>query len=166
MANSLKHLGQRSGLIQSTTEERAVTDGSTVYEGDFVELASGRVAATDGTGRIYGVVLGSNNDDLVARNYRTPSTLGDTDGTKKVLCEIVDGQRYELPVNASLAADAEGSYYDITGSAGSQLVANASKSSTEGQLQCVKRIATNAAGTSFTRGIFVVAERVGDTVPA
>lgn len=167
MANSVKHLGQRSGLIQSTTEERAVTNSSTVAEGDFVELAQGgRVAATDGTGRLYGVVKGGSNDDLVSRNYRTPSTTGDADGTKKVLVELCEGQRYELPVSASLASDAEGSYYDIGGSQGSQVVNNATKSATEGQLQCIKRIATNAAETEFTRGIFVVAERSGDAVPA
>lgn len=166
MANSVKHLGQRSGLIQSTTEERPVTNSSTVADGDFVELASGRVAATDGTGRLYGVVKGGSNDDLVSRNYRTPSTTGNASGSKKVLVELCEGQRYELPVSASLASDAEGSYYDIGGSQGSQVVNNATKSATEGQLQCIERIPTNAAGTEFERGVFVVAERSGDAVPA
>lgn len=166
MANGLKHLGQRSGYIQSTTEERAVTNSSTVHDGDLVELASGRVAATDGSGKLYGVVKGGSNDDLVSRNYRTPSTLGDSGGTKKVLVELCEGQRYELPVNASLATDAEGSYYNITGAAGSQLVANSSKSATVGQLHCIKRIATNAAGTQFARGIFVVSARQSDSAAA
>lgn len=166
MANSVKHLGQRSGLIQPTTEERAVTNSSTVYDGDFVELASGRVAATDGSGKLYGVVLGGSNDDLVSRNYRTPSTTGDSGGTKKVLVELCEGQRYELPVGASLASDAEGSYYNLTGSAGSQTVNNSSKSATVGQLLCVKRIPTNAAGTEFKRGIFEVAAKTTVADPA
>lgn len=166
MANSVKHLGQRNGHIQPTTEERAVTNASTVYDGDFVEMASGRVAATDGSGKLYGVVLGGSNDNLVSRNYRTPSTVGDAGGTKKVLVELCEGQRYELPVDASLASDAEGSYYNLTGAAGSQTVQNASKSATVGQLLCVKRVATNAAETEFTRGIFVVAAPQSATTPA
>lgn len=167
MANSVRHMGQRSALIQPTTEERAVVNSSTVADGDFVELAQGgRVAATDGTGRIYGVVLGGENSNLVSRTYRTPSVTGDSGGTKKVLVELCEGQRYELPVSASLASDAEGSYYDIGGSQGSQVVNNSTKSATEGQLQCIKRIPTNAAETQFARGVFIVAERSSDAVPA
>lgn len=167
MANNIKHLGQRRGTIQSTTEERSVANGSTVADGDFVELAQGgRVAATDGAGRLYGVVKGGENSNLVSRNYRTPSTTGDTNGTKKVLVELCEGERYELPVSASLASDAEGSYYDVGGSQGSQVVNNATKDASEGQLHCIKRLPTNAAETEFRRGIFVVAERSGDAVPA
>lgn len=160
MANSLRHMGQRNGHIQSTTEERIVANGSTVHDGDLVELAQGgRVAATDGSGKLFGVVKGGSNDDLVSRNYRTPSTVGDAAGTKKVLVELCEGQRYELPVSASLASDAEGSYYNITGAAGSQEVDNSTKSATVGQLLCVRRIPTNAAETQFERGIFEVSAK-------
>lgn len=166
-AYNVVRLGNRKGLIQPTTEERAVTNAAKVTESDFVELAQGgRVGPTDGSGKLYGIVAGGSNDDLVSRNHRTPEVTGDANGTKKVLVELVEGERYELPVNASLASDAEGSYYNLTGATGAQLVANASKSATVGQLLCLKRIPTNAAGTEFTRGIFTVAAVQSAAAPA
>ena len=63
-------------------------------------------------------------------------------------------------MDASLAADAEGSYYNLSGNTGAQVVANASKSATVGQLLCIERIATNLAGTEFKKGVFVVAQNV------
>lgn len=44
----------------------------------------------------------------------------------------------------------------LTGGTGRQSVDNLSKSATVGQLFCESRIATNAAGTEFKKGIFVV----------
>lgn len=162
----MKHLGNRSGVVQFTGEERAVTNSSTVTDGDFVEFASGRVAATDGSGKLYGVVLGGPANDLVSRNYRAMTTTGDSAGTKKVLVALVEDQLYELKVSATLAADAEGSYYNLTGSTGAQTINNATKSSTVGQFLCVKRIATNAAGTEFLKGQFVVSAPQSATTPA
>lgn len=121
----MRHLGQRRGLIQQTTEEKPVTSAATVTDGDFVELASGRVSRTDGSGKLYGVVLGGPNDDLVSRNYRSPDTVGDADGTKKVLVELCEGERYEIPVDGSLASDAEGSYYNILASGRATLTSDA-----------------------------------------
>lgn len=165
---AVRHLGSRKGLIQQTTEERSVASSVTVTDGDFVKLAQGgRVTgASIGTGKLYGVVLGGPNDDLVSRNYRNPNTTGDADGTKKVLVELCEGERYELPVDASLASDAEGSYYLLTGSNGAQTVSNSSKSATVGQLRCLERRATNAAGTEFKKGIFEVAAPSSLTTPS
>ncbi len=167
-AYNVVRLGSRKGLIQPTTEERAVADGVTVTESDFVKLAQGgRVTgASIGSGKLYGIVAGGSNDDLVSRNYRTPATLGDTAGTKKVLVELIEGERFELPVSATLASDAEGSYYNLTGATGAQTVDNTSKSATVGQLRCLERIPTNAAGTEFLRGIFEVSAPSSLTTPA
>lgn len=121
----MRHMGNRNGVIQPTSEERAVTDTSTVTDGDFVEMASGRVARTDGSGKLYGVVLGGSNDDLVSRNYRAPNTVGDSTGTKKVLVELCEGQMYQVPVNGTLASDAEGSYYNLLPGAQSLLTSDA-----------------------------------------
>lgn len=152
----MRALGNRQGVTKFTSEERPVTNSVTVTDGDFVKLASGRVTnASIGTGKLYAVVQGGSNDDLVSRTYRTMATTGDSDGTKKVLVQLVEDQIFELPVSAALAADAEGSYYNLTGSTGAQQVDNTSKSATTGQLLCIKRVA-NSAG-SYVLGHFVVA---------
>lgn len=157
----MKSIGNRQGEIKFTSEERPVTNGVTVTDGDFVRLASGAVTnATIGTGKLYGVVVGGPNNNLVARTYRTPTTVGDASGVAKVLVQLVEDQIFELPVSAALAADAEGSYYNLTGSTGAQTVDNTTKSAATGQLLCLKRIA-NAAG-SYVIGRFVVAANQSD----
>lgn len=152
----MKCLGNRQGVTKFTSEERAVTNSVTVTDGDFVKLASGRVTnASIGTGKLYGVVLGGSYSDLVSRTYRAPATTGDSGGTETVLVQLVEDQLFEIPVSAALASDAEGSYYNLTGSTGAQEVDNTSKSATTGQLLCVKRVADSAG--NYTIGQFVVA---------
>ena len=113
---AIKALGNRQGVTQYNSEERPVTNSVTVTDGDFVKLASGAVTnATIGTGKLYGVVQGGPNDDLVSRTYRAMTTTGDASGTKKVLVQLVEDQLFDLPVSAALASDAEGSYYSLTG---------------------------------------------------
>lgn len=122
----IRNLGQRNGLIQPTTEERAVTSGVTVTDGDLVKLAQGG-RVTNGSmasGKIHGMVNGGPSDDLVSRNYRQPETTGDSDGTKTVLVEGIEGCRLEIPVNGSLASDAEGSYYLLVGNSSVLLTSN------------------------------------------
>lgn len=154
---SAENIGHRQGLSNFATEQRPVTNSVTVTDGDFVKLAQGgRVTnATIGSGRLHGVVRGSDTVDLVSRTFRN-TTAGNSDGTTEVLVELVEGQRYKLPVSAALATDAEGSYYNLTGSTGAQQVDNTTKSATAGQLLCLKRVA-NAAG-AYLFGIFTVAQ--------
>ena len=155
-----RNLGKATGATNFATVEKPVANGVTVTDGDFVKLASGRVTnATIGTGRLLGTVNGSDSTNLDSPSYRN-TTVGDADGTTTVLVELATDNRYELPVSASLAADAEGSYYNLQGNTGAQEVANASKSATVGQLLCIERIATNLAGTEFKKGVFVVAQNV------
>ena len=159
---AIKALGNRQGVTQYNSEERPVTNSVTVTDGDFVKLASGAVTnATIGTGKLYGVVQGGPNDDLVSRTYRAMTTTGDAGGTKKVLVQLVEDQLFDLPVSAALASDAEGSYYSLTGGTGVQTVDNTTKSATAGQLLCVKRVADSAG--NFTRGQFVVTNKTTDT---
>lgn len=142
----MRAVGNRQGVTKFTSEERPVTNSVTVTDGDFVKLASGRVTnASIGTGKLYAVVQGGSNDDLTSRVYRAMATTGDSDGTKTVLVQLVEDQIFELPVSADLASDAEGSYYNLTGSTGAQTVDNTSKSATTGQLLCVKKIAARLA---------------------
>lgn len=147
--------GQANGFA---TEERVVANGVTVTDGDFVKLLQGGTVttATIGTGKLYGVAQGAGSANLTGRSYKT-AAVGVADGSVTTLLELVDGMRYEIPVSASLASDAEGSYYNLTGATGAQTVDNTSKSATVGQLICRKRVATNAAGTQFLKGWFEVA---------
>ncbi len=159
---AIKALGNRQGVTQFNSEERPVTNSVTVTDGDFVKLASGAVTnASIGTGKLYAVVEGGSNDDLTSRVYRNPVTTGVSDGSKRVLVQLVEDQLFDLPVSAALAADAEGSYYSLTGGTGVQTVDNTTKSATAGQLLCVKRVA-DASG-NFTRGQFVVTNKTTDT---
>ena len=155
-----RNLGKATGATNFATVEKPVTNSVTVTDGDFVKLASGRVTnASIGTGRLLGTVSGSDSTNLVSPTYRN-TTTGNAAGTNTVLVELATDNRYELTVNADLAADSEGSYYNLTGNTGAQVVANATKSATVGQLLCLERHATNAAGTEFKRGVFVVAQNV------
>lgn len=277
--------GSRRNVQEFATEERSVTSGVTVRDGDLVVLASGAVTNTSlSTSKLYGMVTGGENDDLVSRNYRDPKTLGVANGSATVLVTLIEDMKLEIPVNGSLASDAEGDYYNLVpksqvlltsdatapanndtvtvggvtytfkttltgaanevlinttaaaaltnlkraitltgtigtdygtgtvvnpvvtattltsttlvieaidqtldgnslavseasthlsfdtavlnGGAGRQMVNNLSKSATVGQLLCLKRIATNAAGTVFGKGIFMVAAPQTATTPS
>lgn len=161
---SASNTGHKQGLSTFATEERPVANGVTVQDGDFVKLTQGGQVtnATIGTGKLYAVVQGSDTTNLVSRTFRNQAT-GNASGTVTVLCELVKGNRYRLPVDAALASDAEGSYYLLTGAVGVQKVQNASKSATVGQLICRKRIADSTG--AFTIGIFEVAAVSEETTP-
>lgn len=143
----------RTQTSKFSDEERIVTSGVTVNDGDLVTLVSGAVSLATASTKLYGVVRGGENSNLVSRTYRAPTTVGD--GTKTVLVELVEGYKYKMPVSAALASDAEGKYYLITGGTGAQTVDNTTKSATVGQLLCVKRVADSTGAYLF--GIFVVA---------
>lgn len=162
---SARNLGTLDGPIQFQTVQKPVADGVTVTDGDFVKLVGGRVTnASIGTGKLFGDVQGGETADLSSsRSYRNTAT-GDTDGTKEVLVTVAGENRYELPVSAALAADAEGSYYNLSGNTGAQVVANASKSATVGQLLCMQRV--QDANGAYTRGVFVVAANQAETAAA
>lgn len=107
-------IGERVSENQFATEERPVASGVTVSDGDLIYLASG--AATNASlsaNKLYGVVVGGQNDNLVSRNYRAPKTLGLADASAKVLIGFVRDMQLVIPVNGSLASDAEGKYFNL-----------------------------------------------------
>lgn len=159
-------VGSRSGVIKFTSEERPVANGVTVTDGDLVKIASGCVSSDTVTGKIYGIVTGGSSDDLVSRNYRAPATVGNATGTKKVLVQLVEDQIFEMTADASLDAASVGQYFLITGATGAQVVDESSQSATVGQVLCVNRIATNAAGTEFLKGQFIVVAPTSATTVA
>jgi len=104
-------------------DEKPVTSGVTVGDGDFVVLASGAVT-NPGTGAIYGKVNGGPSDNLVSRTYRNPVATGIADLSRTVLVEFVNDVEFDIDVNGQLASDAEGKYYNLAngGGAGSVLL--------------------------------------------
>lgn len=161
MANSTLSIGSQSQVSKFAGEERIVTSGVTLNDGDFTSLASGALILAVTGAKLYGVVRGGESSSLVSRTYRAPTIVGD--GTKTCLIEFVNGQRFNLPVSAALASDAEGKYYSITGATNAQQVDNTSKSATIGQFICLKRIADSTG--AFTRGIFMIAAPQTGTTP-
>jgi len=156
--------GDRNGFA---TEEAILANGVTGTDGDFVkQVPAGDLTVTTASiasGELFGVIQGAGSSNLTQRSYKN-SQVGD--GVATNLIELAAGMRYELPVSASLATDAVGSYYKLTGASGAQQVDNATKSATVGQLICRKRVATNAAGTQFLKGWFEVAALPEDTTIA
>lgn len=146
-------VSSRNQTSKFAQEERIVTSGVTVNDGDLVSIASGQIILATASTKPYGVVRGGQNDNLVSRNFRAATTVGD--GTKTVLIELVEGQKYNLPTSAALASDAEGKYYLMTGGTGVQKVDNTTKSATVGQFLCLRRVADSTG--AFNNGIFVVA---------
>lgn len=159
MAVTAQLVGNIAGRINGVTREYAVTSGHTVYAGEFVFLDSnGRVTSNSIAGvRLLGTVVGGNNGDL-DRAYAASAT-GNAGGTVKVLVNIDKDALYLLKndnVATTFAVTHVGTYFDLTGSAGSQLV-DTSTTSTTGQLVCV---GYNPAirGTDSTYGLFRIAE--------
>lgn len=120
-------IGVRTAENQFATEERPVASGVTVSDGDLVGIAAGGAVtnATLSAVKLYGCVQGGPNTDLVSRNYRTPKTLGVADGSVKVLVAMAKDMQFEIPVNGSLASDAEGSYYKLVPKSQVLLTSNA-----------------------------------------
>lgn len=154
-----EYLGRDEGGTNSVTREYPVANGVTVYDGEFVYLSSGRVTSASIAGKkLLGTVVGGNNGDL-DRSY-SGSATGDANGTVKVLVNIERDARYLIKgdnVGTTLAVTHEGTYFDLTGNAGSQLVDTSTTSATTGQLVLIK-FNPGIRGTDATYGIYRIAE--------
>ena len=160
MAVTAKHVGNVAGKINGVTREYAVVSGATVYEGEFVYLdgSTGRVTSASIPGkRLLGTVVGADNGDL-DRAYSASAT-GNAGGTVKVLVNIDRDALYLLKNDndtTTFAVGQVGTYFDLIGNAGSQLV-DTSSTSTTGQLVCVG-FSPLIRGTDATYGLFKIAE--------
>lgn len=163
MASYNENLGSVDGDTNGAAREYAVVNGDTVTVGDLVYLTGGRVTSASIPGvRLYGQVVGVKTNDLVTPGFRNTAT-GNAGGTVKVLVSVSDDDRYLLKNDnlvTTFAASHVGTYFDLIGATGAQLV-DTSTTSTTGQLLC---IAYNPGirGTDSTYGIFQIAERQGD----
>ena len=154
-----EYLGRDEGHTNGVTREYAVANGATVYDGEFVYLSAGRVTSASIAGkRLLGTVVGGDNANL-DRSY-TGSATGNAGGTVKVLVNIERDARYLIAgdnVGTTLAATHEGTYFDLTGNPGAQLVDTSTTSATSGQL-ILDKFNPGIRGTGATYGIYRIAE--------
>lgn len=148
---------------KGATVEYAVADGATVNVGDFVYLAAGRVTAASIAGkRLLGVVEGVQNENL-DRVFATSAT-GNAGGTVKVLVCVEEDARWLVDgdnVGTTLAVTHEGTYFDLTGNPGAQLVDTSTTSATSGQL-LLRKFNPGIRGTDASWGIYTIAEKQSD----
>lgn len=149
MAKYNTYLGTVDGKTNAAILNLPVANGVTVTEGDFVYFSSGRItSATIAGARIIGQVQST--------------ATGDTDGDVKALVIIEPNAKYLVDndnVGTTFAASHVGSYFDLIGATGAQLVDTSSTSATTGQLLALEfnpQIDPVKDDTSF--GIFKIAE--------
>lgn len=153
------YLGRDEGGTNNVTREYPVASGATVYDGDFVYLSAGRVTSASIAGkRLLGTVVGGDTQNMV-RTY-SGSATGNAGGTVKVLVNIERDARYLVDgdnVGTTLAVTHEGTYFDLTGNPGAQLVDTSTTSATSGQLVLTK-FNPGIRGTDSSWGVYRIAE--------
>jgi hypothetical protein len=149
MAVSLRPLGRVDGQTNYATLELPVASGVTVTEGDGVYFSSGRITSASVTGaRLVGVTQ--------------QTATGNAGGSVKALV-VVDPQMRYLIKNDNLvttfAATHVGTYFDLIGATGAQLVDTSTTSATTGQLLCLEyNPQVDPVKTDTTYGSFKIAE--------
>lgn len=142
MAAYIRPLGSLTGHFNNVTED--FTTNGTVTNGDFVQFdGSGKVQAAT-TGRIIG----------------TAQSTALTGTTVKVLMSpFVKYLVQNDNVGTTFAATHVGTYFNLTGATGAQLVDTSTTSSTLGQLLCLQfNPAIDPVKTDATWGVFAVAQ--------
>lgn len=160
MAVTVQPLGAANGHSNNVTREYAVTNGSTVYDREFVYLdTNGRVTSDSIAGvRLLGTVVGGDSKGL-NRSYSASAT-GNAAGTVKVLVNIHREERYLMKndnVGTTFAATHVGKSFDLIGNPGSQLVDTSTVTAGSGQLVCLE-YNPGIRDTDATYGIFGIAE--------
>jgi hypothetical protein len=113
------------------------------------------INATAGAGSTYGT-------GTVANASVTGTTLTATTLLLEAIDKTVTGSGIAVSETSTHLSFDNAS---LLGGTGGQTVDNLSKSATVGELLCTARIATNAAGTVFRKGRFVVAALQSQTTP-
>lgn len=156
MANYTQYVGSATGNSNAVTKELPVASGVTVYSGDFVYTASGRITSATIAGvTLLGLAVGQNSASP-ATVTDTQSATGDSGGTVKMLVIVEPGAKYACKndnVGTTFAASHVGTCFDLTGNAGSQLV-DTSTTGTTGQLECIGF----SYGGDDTMGLYIINE--------
>lgn len=141
-------LGRADGNTNFATQSFVVTSGTTITKGDFVYLTSGELDnASIGGKKVLGVAL--------------ETKTGVADNSVECLVCVDPTMRYLVDNDndgTTFAATHVGTYFDLIGATGAQLV-DTSSTSTTGQLLCLEynpQIDPVRSDTSW--GTFVIAE--------
>lgn len=159
MAVTTEYIAREQGDTNSVTRKYPVANGATVYDGEFVYLSAGRVTSASIAGkRLLGTVVGGDTANL-KRTYSASAT-GDAGGTVEVLVNVERDAKYLMKsdqVGTTLAVTHEGTYFDLTGNPGSQLIDSSTTSATLGQMLLLK-FNPGIRGTDASYGIYVMAK--------
>ncbi len=154
-----EYLGRDQGNTNSVTRRYPVASAAVVYDGEFVYLSAGRVTSASIAGKkLLGTVVGGDTENM-DRRY-SGSATGDAGGTVKVLVNVERDARYLIKgdqVGTTLAVTHEGTYFDLVGNPGSQLVDTSTTSATTGQLLLIQ-FNPGIRGTDASYGIYTMAE--------
>lgn len=144
-----RYLGTVDGKTNSATLLLPVASGVTVTAGDFVYFDSGRItSASVANARLVGMV--------------TETATGNAGGTVKALVVVEPNAKYLIDndnVGTTFAATHVGTYFDMIGATGAQLVDTSSTSATAGQVLCLEYnpdIDPVSADASW--GVFMIAQ--------
>lgn len=160
-----EYLGRLEGHTNGVTREYPVANSVTVTAGDFVYLTAGTVSNASIAGKkLLGTVVGNSNPTAVAGAAIT----GNASGTVKVLVNVEKDARYLIDgdnVGTTLAASHVGTYFDLTGATGAQLVDTSTTSATTGQLVLIK-FNPGIRGSDDSYGIYAISDNQlsGDNV--
>lgn len=148
MAVQLQLLGRADGNTNFSTQLFVVDSGVTVTKGDFVYLNSGELsnASVDGK-KLLGVAL--------------ETKTGTADNLTKCLVCVDPTMRYLVDgdnIGTTFGPTHVGTYFDVTGATGAQLV-DTSTTSTTGQLLCLEyNPQVDPVRLDLSVGTFVIAE--------
>lgn len=141
-------LGRADGNTNFSTQPIVVASGVTVTKGDFVYFASGLLSSASVDGK-----------KLVGMALETQT--GNATGTVKCLVCVDPTMRYLVDgdqVGTTLAQSHQGTYFDVTGATGAQLV-DTSTTGTTGQLLLLEfNPQVDPVRTDVSNGTYVIAE--------
>jgi hypothetical protein len=146
----LRPLGRTDGNVNYATLTLVVTNGITVTEGDAVYF--------DGSGRI------TNSSVAGARcvGVTQQTVTGNSAGTNKALVIVDQQMRYLIKndnIGTTFAVTHVGTYFDLIGATGAQLVDTSTTSATTGQMICLEyNPQIDPVRTDTTYGVFMFAE--------
>ena len=139
-----EYKGNLAGNQEGAVMEFRVKANTTITKGDFVKIAAGEVEPAGAGDKILGVAS--------ATVEQTTGVLDCPVIVDPTAFYYVDGDN----VGTSLTArDHEGTYFDMTGTTGEQLVDTSSTDNNSGQLLCLK---VDPTGRDASMGMYVIAE--------
>lgn len=144
MSAYIRPIGGVSGHYSTSEQSFPVQNGTTINQGDFVQITAG-FAAPATTGRILGTAAGT--------------VTGNAAGTVNVIVLVDPLTLYLVPSTTALAQSNVGQYFNLQGGTGAQLVNTSSASNSSGQLVLMSTpVNINPVQGNTSYGAFAVAQ--------